>query len=173
MDMHLYTIAHTSIIMVTCAINSFGWISRLIFQYTFDDPLLDVVHVNNLCLCKLVAYLIKYDSVHGTWDREVTALDYGSGFNVDGKLVTFTRCKDYKDVNWSTMGIKLVMECTGKFLKVEEQLNDYFDICKVKRVVVSAPVKEARCLNMVLGCNNHLLTEELRLVTNASCTIDW
>jgi glyceraldehyde 3-phosphate dehydrogenase len=71
------------------------------------------------------------------------------------------------------MGIKLVMECTGKFLKVKEQLNNYFDICKVKRVVVSAPVKEARCLNMVLGCNNHLLTEELRLVTNASCTMNW
>ena len=156
--------------MVSCGINGFGRIGRLVFRYAFDDPLLDVVHVNDLCSCESAAYLIKYDSVHGTWDKDVVPLDDGSGFTVNGKLVTFTRCKDYKDVDWKSMNIELVMECTGKFLKVKEELNDYFETCGVKRVVVSAPVKEAGCLNVVLGCNDHLLTEDLRLVTNASCT---
>ena len=156
--------------MVACGINGFGRIGRLVFRYVFDDPLLDVVHVNDLCSCESAAYLIKYDSIHGTWDKDVVTLEDGSGFTVNGRLVTFTRCKDYKDVDWGCMGIELVMECTGKFLKVKEQLNDYFDVCGVKRVVVSAPVKETGCLNVVLGCNDHLLTEDLKLVTNASCT---
>ena len=92
-----------------------------------------------------------------------------SGFTVDGKLVTFSQQKDFKKVDWQGKNVEMVMECTGVFLKVAE-LEAYFAECGVKRVVVSAPVKEKGALNVVLGCNHHLLTEELKLVTNASCT---
>eukprot|EP00580_Thalassiosira_gravida_P012236 CAMPEP_0201631510 /NCGR_PEP_ID=MMETSP0493-20130528/5472_1 /ASSEMBLY_ACC=CAM_ASM_000838 /TAXON_ID=420259 /ORGANISM="Thalassiosira gravida, Strain GMp14c1" /LENGTH=349 /DNA_ID=CAMNT_0048102863 /DNA_START=28 /DNA_END=1077 /DNA_ORIENTATION=+ len=153
--------------MVTCALNGFGRIGRLVFRYAFEDPLLDIIHVNDVCSCESAAYLIKYDSVHGTWDKEVEMTDDGSGFTVDGKLVTFSSESDFTKVDWK--GAEMVMECTGKFLKVKG-LNDYFDKCGVKRVVVSAPVKEEGALNVVLGCNHHLLTEEMKLVTNASCT---
>mmetsp|Transcript_14467 Transcript_14467/g.25912 ORF Transcript_14467/g.25912 Transcript_14467/m.25912 type:complete len:350 (-) Transcript_14467:353-1402(-) len=153
--------------MVTCALNGFGRIGRLVFRYAFEDPLLDIVHVNDVCSCESAAYLIKYDSVHGTWDKEVEMTEDGSGFTVDGKLVTFSSQSDFTQVDWK--GAEMVMECTGKFLKVKG-LSDYFDKCGVKRVVVSAPVKEEGALNVVLGCNHHLLTEELKLVTNASCT---
>ena len=95
--------------MVSCGINGFGRIGRLVFRYAFDDPLLDVVHVNDLCSCESAAYLIKYDSVHGTWDKDVVPLDDGSGFTVNGKLVTFTRCKDYKDVDWKSMNIERLL----------------------------------------------------------------
>jgi len=155
--------------MVTCAVNGFGRIGRLLFRYAWEDPLLDIVHVNDLCSCESAAYLIKYDSVHGTWDKEVEMAEDGNGFTVDGKLVTFTREKDFTKVDWSGMAVDMVMECTGKFLTVKD-LQPYFDECRVKRVVVSAPVKEDGALNVVLGCNHGLLTEELKLVTNASCT---
>jgi len=155
--------------MVTCAINGFGRIGRLVFRYAWEDPLLDIIHVNDLCSVESAAYLIKYDSVHGTWDKEVEVTEDGSGFTVDGKLVTFSREKDYTEVGWGEKCVDLVMECTGKFLSVDT-LSPYFEKCGVKRVVVSAPVKEAGALNVVLGCNHGLLTEDLKLATNASCT---
>ena len=155
--------------MVVCAVNGFGRIGRLVFRYAWDDPLLDVVHVNDVCSAESAAYLIKYDSVHGTWDKEVEMTVDGSGFTVDGKLVTFSQQKDFTKVDWQAMNVEMVMECTGKFLKVPE-LEAYFAQCGVKRVVVSARVKEEGALNVVLGCNHHLLREDLKLVTNASCT---
>ena len=154
--------------MVKCAVNGFGRIGRLVFRYAWEDPSLDIVHVNDLCSCESAAYLIKYDSVHGTWDKEVEVVSE-TEFTVDGKTVTFSQKKDYTDVDFQGMGVEMVMECTGKFVKVAN-LTPYFEKCGVKRVVVSAPVKEKECLNVVLGCNNEKLTEEQTLVTNASCT---
>lgn len=148
--------------MVTCAVNGFGRIGRLVFRYAWEDPLLDIIHVNDLCSVESAAYLIKYDSVHGTWDKEVEVTEDGKGFTVDGKLVTFTREADFTKVDWSGMNMEMVMECTGKFLKVDT-LAPYFDKCGVKRVVVSAPVKETGALNVVLGCNHGLLSEELKV----------
>jgi glyceraldehyde 3-phosphate dehydrogenase len=159
--------------MVICAVNGFGRIGRLVFRLAWEDPLLDIVHVNDVCSCESAAYLIKYDSVHGTWNKNVVVNDDGSGFTVDGKLVTFSREKDYTAVPWKdAYNVDLVMECTGQFIKVKH-LEDYFTKCNISRVVVSAPVKEEGALNVVLGCNHHLLTEDTRLVTNASCTTNW
>ena len=158
--------------MVTCAVNGFGRIGRLVFRYAWDDPLLDIIHVNDVCSAESAAYLIKYDSVHGTWDKEVELTEDGKGFTVDGKLVTFSQEADFTKVGYESMKVDMVMECTGKFLKVKK-LEEYFDKCGVQRVVVSAPVKEEGALNVVLGCNHHLLKEELKLVTNASCTTNW
>jgi glyceraldehyde 3-phosphate dehydrogenase len=159
--------------MVTCAVNGFGRIGRLVFRLAWEDPLLTIVHVNDLCSVESAAYLIKYDSVHGTWNKDVQVTEDGSGFTIDGQLVTFSREKEYTSVPWNAeYNVDLVMECTGHFVKVK-QLEGYFTKCNVSRVVVSAPVKEEGALNVVLGCNHHLLTEEKRLVTNASCTTNW
>lgn len=155
--------------MVKCAINGFGRIGRLVFRYAWDDPSLEIVHVNDLCSCESAAYLCQYDTVHGTWDKTVETTDDGQGFTVDGTMVTFSQEKEFEKIDFAGMGIELVMECTGKFLKVKN-LSPYFDKCGIKQVVVSAPVKEEGALNVVLGCNNQLLSKETKLVTNASCT---
>ena len=152
-----------------CAVNGFGRIGRLVFRYAWEDPTLEIVHVNDLCSCESAAYLVKYDSVHRTWDKEVEAKDDGTGFTVDGKVVTFSREKEFTNIDFASMGVELVMECTGKFLTVAS-LSPYFDKCGVKQVVVSAPVKEKGALNVVLGCNHDKLSAETKLVTNASCT---
>jgi len=154
--------------MVKCAVNGFGRIGRLVFRYAWDDPSLEIVHVNDLCSCESAAYLVQYDSVHGTWEKNVEQTSE-SQFSVDENVVTFSQKSDFTDIDFASMGVEMVMECTGKFLKVSN-LSPYFDECGVKRVVVSAPVKEPECLNVVLGCNHNLLREEQKLVTNASCT---
>jgi glyceraldehyde 3-phosphate dehydrogenase len=152
---------------IKCAINGFGRIGRLVFRYAWDDPELEIVHVNDLCSCESAAYLVKYDSVHGTWQKKVET--HESSFFVDGKCVTFSREKDYTNIDFKGMGIEMVMECTGVFLKTSN-LQPYLDICGIKQVVVSAPVKEAGILNVVLGCNHEKLSRETKIITNASCT---
>jgi glyceraldehyde 3-phosphate dehydrogenase len=154
--------------MVKCAVNGFGRIGRLVFRYAWQDPELDIVHVNDLCSCESAAYLLKFDSVHGTWNREVTAGEDGESFEVDGTGVTFSQEKDFTKVDWRALGVELVMECTGKFLSVAT-LSPYLDL-GIKQVVVSAPVKEPSVLNIVLGCNHQKMTTEHRIITNASCT---
>lgn len=155
--------------VVKCAVNGFGRIGRLSFRYVWDDPSLEIVHVNDICSVESAAYLIQYDSVHGTWDKKVELLEDGSGFTVDGKIVTFSSEKNFTKVDWAAKGVLLMMECTGKFLKVNT-LQPYLEQCGIKQVVVSAPVKEEGALNVVLGCNHTLLSNETKLVTNASCT---
>jgi glyceraldehyde 3-phosphate dehydrogenase len=155
--------------MVKCAVNGFGRIGRLVFKYAWEDPTLEIVHVNDLCSCESAAYLVNYDSVHGTWDKEVEAKEDGSAFTVDGTVVTFSRESDFTKIDFAAMGVEMVMECTGKFLKVAT-LSPYFDKLGIKQVVVSAPVKEVGALNVVLGCNHQKISKETTLVTNASCT---
>lgn len=153
---------------VKCAINGFGRIGRLVFRYLWDDPTIEIVHVNDLCAVESAAYLLKYDSVHGTWNHSVET-DSTSAFTVDGKVITFSQQKDYTQIDFASMGVQMVMECTGKFLTTDS-LRPYLDKCGIERVVVSAPVKEPSVLNVVLGCNHEKLSYETRIVTNASCT---
>lgn len=154
--------------MVKVAVNGFGRIGRLVFRYAWDDPTMELVHVNDVCSLDSAAYLVKYDSVHGTWDKEV--VQEKDSFKVDGKTVTFSQHKEFTDIDFKGMGVEMVLECTGKFLKMDV-LTPYIEKCGVKRVVVSAPVKEPSCLNVVLGCNHGLLGDgEKKIITNASCT---
>merc|ERR1712087_289240 len=129
---------------------------------------IEVVHINDLCSVDSAAYLLKYDSVHGIWDKVVTKVS-DNEINIDGKIVTCSQKRDFTEIDFQGMGVELVIECTGKFCNVAS-LRPYIEKCGVKRVVVSAPVKEDGCLNVVLGCNHQKLTEDNHIVTNASCT---
>lgn len=96
--------------MVKCAVNGFGRIGRLVFRYGWEDPDLDIVHVNDLCSCESAAYLLKFDSVHGTWNHEVQSSEDGKSFSVDEASVTFSQEKDFSKVDWRALGVELVME---------------------------------------------------------------
>lgn len=158
--------------MPRVAINGFGRIGRLTFRYLFDmgaESDVELVHVNELVGgSETAAYLVKYDSVHGTWPHSVRAIDSGA-FEVDGRRISFSECKNFHEVDWKSLGVDIVVECTGKFLKVAE-LKPYIEVCGVSRVVVSAPVKEPSVLNVVVGVNEHKLTDEHVICTAASCT---
>jgi len=151
------------------AINGFGRIGRLTFRFAWDMPDLEIVHVNEIMGgSETAAYLVKYDSVHGIWSKDVESTS-PKALTVDGKTVTFSECKDFTEVDWKGLGVELVIECTGQFLTVEK-LRPYIDACGVQRVVVSAPVKEPSVLNVVVGVNDDKLNESHIICTAASCT---
>ena len=155
--------------MVKVGINGFGRIGRLTFRYAFEMPEVEVVHVNELVGgAETAAYLVKYDSVHGTWPK-ACASPSADSFTVDGRSVSFSEKEDFTQVDWAAKGVELVIDCTGKFLTVAA-LQPYLDTCGVKRVVVSAPVKEPSVLNVVVGVNDEKLTAEHVICTAASCT---
>ena len=106
--------------------------------------------------------------MHGTWEKECESTS-ATEFVVDGTSVSFSESKDYTQVDWAGMGVELVIDCTGAFLTTEKLLP-YIKQCGVKRVVVSAPVKEPSVLNVVVGVNDDKLDDSHVICTAASCT---
>jgi len=150
---------------LTVLINGFGRIGRLTFRYLYEDPLFEIRGINDICSVDSAAYLGNYDSVHGRWSHKMTV--DGSTISVDNTHnISFSSSSTIEDIP-SISTYDVVLECTGKHLKVAG-LNKYFEL-GVKRVIVSAPVKEEGAVNIVLGCNHDLIGDN-RLVTNASCT---
>ena len=147
-------------------INGFGRIGRLALRvlYTWDE--VEVVQINdpggNI---ETLAHLINFDSVHGRWERE--ALFEGDDIVVDDRKIKVTHNRAISETDWSNCDI--VIESSGK-MKTTALLNEYLNQ-GVKRVVVSAPVKEEGVLNIVLGVNDYLYDPEAhKIVTAASCT---
>jgi len=130
---------------------------------------LDIVHVNELKGgADTAAHLLEFDSVHGRW-RTTIEVEGERAISIGGKGVRFSAAVAPGEVPWGELGCDIVLECTGKFLK-PEQLQAYFER-GVKRVIVTAPVKDAAALNIVVGVNEHLYDPARhRLITAASCT---
>ena len=161
-------------------INGMGRMGRLALRAalgcvyrTTDDPRagnrLEVVHLNEIRGgAATVAHLLEFDSIHGPW-RTSFEVDGEKGIAVGGKYLGFSSESVPSDVPWGDLGCDIVLECTGKFLK-PEQLQTYFDR-GVKRVIVAAPVKDDRALNIVVGVNDRQYDPgRHRLLTAASCT---
>ena len=161
-------------------INGMGRMGRLALRAAFggvtrplDDPRrdnrLEVIHVNEIKGgAAATAHLLEFDSMHGRWHTSFE-LDGERGLAVGGTYLGFSAAASPGDVVWGDLGCEIVLECTGKFLK-PEQLQAYFDR-GVKKVIVAAPVKDERALNLVLGVNDHLYEPARHhLLTAASCT---
>ena len=161
-------------------INGMGRMGRLALRAAFggvprpvDDPRrdnrLEVVHLNEIKGgAAATAHLLEFDSMHGRWHTSFE-LDGERGLAVGGTYLGFSAAASPGDVPWGELGCDVVLECTGKFLK-PEQLHAYFDR-GVKKVIVAAPVKDERALNLVLGVNDHLYEPDRHhLLTAASCT---
>ncbi|KII80264.1 ArsJ-associated glyceraldehyde-3-phosphate dehydrogenase [Vibrio renipiscarius] len=151
---------------IKVGINGFGRIGRLALRAAFDWPELEFVLVNDVAGdCHTLAHLLEFDSVQGRWDHEVTA--EGDEMLIAGQRIKTTREKEIDAVDWS--GCDVVIEATGKHRKTE-LLNKYL-AQGVKRVVVSAPVKEEGVANIVVGVNDAIFNPDVhRIVTAASCT---
>ncbi|UYN93617.1 MAG: ArsJ-associated glyceraldehyde-3-phosphate dehydrogenase [Enhydrobacter sp.] len=161
-------------------INGMGRMGRLVLRAAMggvfrpqDDPgrdhRLDVVHLNEIKGgAAATAHLLEFDSVHGRWHTSFE-VDGEKGIAVGGKRLGFSAEASPGEVAWGDLGCEMVLECTGKFLK-PEQIDAYFQR-GVKRVIVAAPVKDERALNVVVGVNDSLYDPERhRLLTAASCT---
>ena len=99
--------------MVKIAINGFGRIGRLVFRAAWGQPGVEIVAVNDMADAKVNAHLLKYDSTHGTWDKEVSAED--DYMLVDGQKVLICSEKDPASLPWGKLGVEVVVEATGVF----------------------------------------------------------
>ncbi|MBU1621367.1 MAG: ArsJ-associated glyceraldehyde-3-phosphate dehydrogenase [Gammaproteobacteria bacterium] len=151
---------------IKVGINGFGRIGRLALRAAFDWPEFEFVQINDPAGdAATFAHLLNFDSVHGRWLNQAEA--EGNTVIIKGQRIAVTHNKAIADTNWS--GCDIVIECSGK-MKSSAQLQGYLDQ-GVKRVVVSAPVKEAGVLNVVMGVNHQLFDAAVhKIVTAASCT---
>jgi glyceraldehyde 3-phosphate dehydrogenase len=151
---------------IKVGINGFGRIGRLALRAAWGWPELQFVQINDPAGDAAThAHLLNFDSVHGRWQHE--AGSDGDGLLIDGQRIRVTANKAIADTDWS--GCDLVIEASGK-MKSVAVLQGYLEQ-GVKRVVVSAPVKETGALNVVMGVNDGLFDPARhRIVTAASCT---
>lgn len=148
------------------AINGFGRIGRLTFKNLLDNEQVDVVAINDLTDTHTLAHLLKYDTAHGHFDREVKV--HEEGLQVDGRTIKVTAIKDPAELPWSTTDVDVVLESTGLFLK-RGDAQKHID-AGAKKVVLSAPAKSEDIPTFVQGVNDNVLTSEVDLISNASCT---
>ncbi|HAS3148294.1 ArsJ-associated glyceraldehyde-3-phosphate dehydrogenase [Vibrio cholerae] len=151
---------------IKVGINGFGRIGRLALRASFDWPEIEFVQINDVAGdAATLAHLLEFDSVQGRWHNAVGS--EADAILINGKRIRTTQEKAIDAVDWS--GCDVVIEATGKHRK-GEFLNQYL-AQGVKRVVVSAPVKEEGIANIVVGVNDHIFNpEQHRIVTAASCT---
>ncbi|WP_291960890.1 type I glyceraldehyde-3-phosphate dehydrogenase [Maribacter sp.] len=145
-------------------INGFGRIGRLVFRTTIKRGDVDVVAINDLLDVEHLAYLLKYDSVHGKFDGTVEVED--GQLIVNGKTVRITAERDPKNIKWDAVGADTVAECTGIFTTLETA--QYHIDGGAKKVVISAPSKDAPMF--VVGVNHKDVKATDTIVSNASCT---
>lgn len=145
-------------------INGFGRIGRLVLRSTVKRDDVDVVAINDLLDVEHLAYLLKYDSVHGRFDGTVEVS--GGNLVINGKTVRITAEKDPKSLKWDEVGADIVAECTGIFTTLETA--QYHIDGGAKKVVISAPSKDAPMF--VMGVNHKEVKATDTIVSNASCT---
>ena len=151
---------------IRIGINGFGRMGRLTLRAAWGDPLLRFARINDPAGDPAtLAHLLMFDSVHGRWDREVST--DGDAIVIDGQRIAITRNRELAATDWSDCDVAI--EASGKFRK-PDVLQPYLDQ-GVKRVVVTAPVKSAGALDVVVGVNHHRFDPaQHRILSAASCT---
>ncbi len=149
---------------VKIGINGFGRIGRLVFREATSRDNVEVVAINDLLEVDHLAYLLKYDSVHGQFKGEVEVKN--NQLYVNGKHIRVTAEKNPQDLKWNEVGADIVAECTGIFTTL--QTAQYHLDGGAKKVVISAPSADAPMF--VMGVNDQKLSAEHNIVSNASCT---
>ena len=148
------------------AINGFGRIGRIVTRIAKLRKHFDVVAINDLTGPEHLAYAFKYDSVHGVYPGEVRLA--GDVLTIDNDPFKVLGEKDPEKLPWRELGVDYVIESTGKFRKISE-LEGHLR-AGAKRVIVTVPTKDHLESTVVLGVNDHVLTKEARMISNASCT---
>lgn len=153
--------------MIKVAINGFGRIGRLAFRQIVTQTDFDIVAINDLTSAEDLAYLVKYDTVHGSFHEDEIKAE-GNEIVVAGvkKIKVFSET-DPANLPWGELGIDLVLECTGKFTAKEDAMKHI--TAGAKKVLISAPGK-GEMKTVVYGVNDNVLSNEDVIVSAASCT---
>ncbi|MCB0726404.1 MAG: type I glyceraldehyde-3-phosphate dehydrogenase [Ignavibacteriae bacterium] len=151
---------------VKVGINGFGRIGRLVLRRMLDLGGFDIVGINDLTDNKTLAHLLKYDSIHGRFNGEVKLTE--NGISVNGDEIKITSEKDPTKLGWGDLNTDVVIESTGVFT-TKEKLNLHI-LGGAKKVILTAPAKDKLDATVVLGVNDSVLTNEMKIISNASCT---
>ncbi|MCP4049222.1 MAG: type I glyceraldehyde-3-phosphate dehydrogenase [bacterium] len=151
------------------AINGFGRIGRNVFKIIQNKPGIEVTAINDLTDAKTLAHLLKYDSVHGRFNGEVTATS--DSIIVNGKEIKILAVKDPGSLPWKDLDIDVTIEATGIFRSAESPKGGYMDHIKAgaKKVILTVPAKD-KITTVVLGVNEGSIKPEIKAYSNASCT---
>ncbi len=152
--------------MLKIAINGFGRIGRLSFRKICGDERFEVVAINDLTDPKMLAHLLKYDSVQGRFSGHTVDCDEDS-LIIDGNKISVYKDADPKNLPWDSLGVDIVLECTGFFCS-KAKSQAHID-AGAKRVLISAPAGND-LPTIVYGVNHHTLKNDQRIVSGASCT---
>ncbi len=151
---------------IKVGINGFGRIGRLVFRSLLERPDIDIVKINDLTDNETLAVLLKYDSVHGKFDGTVEADD--DSLTVNGKRIEVSSERNPEALGWGNLGVDVVVESTGVF-RSREKAGLHLK-AGAKKVVISAPAKGDIDATVVLGVNEEVLSPDMTIISNASCT---
>jgi len=151
---------------VKVGINGFGRVGRNVLRASLDDPAIEYVAVNDITDAKTLAHLLKYDSVLGILNAQVS---HGDGYiKVDGRTIQVLKVKDPADIDWTSLGAEIVVESSGLFTKAEDARKHLKGT--VKKVIITAPAKNED-ITIVLGVNDAAYDPARHhIISNASCT---
>ena len=145
-------------------INGFGRIGRIAFRVAVNRPDIEIVGINDLLAVEHLAYLLKYDSVHGRFNGTVDVKN--GNLVVNGNEIRITAERNPEDLKWDAVGAEVVLDCTGIFTTLEGAQKHI--VAGAKKVAISAPSADAPMF--VMGVNHDKITAEHTIVSNASCT---
>lgn len=151
---------------IKVAINGFGRIGRNLFKLLLNHPTIEVVAINDLADAATLAHLLKYDSIHGKLNDSISASE--SAIVVNGKHFPLLNGKQPSEIDWVKYEVEIVIESTGKF-KTEKELLPHLQQ-GIRKVILSVPPQDDAIKMVVLGVNEHELTGEEKIISNASCT---
>ena len=150
---------------IKVGINGFGRIGRMVFRASLTMPDIEIVGINDLCTPDYLAYMLKYDTMHGTLTNAISHTE--TGIVVDGKEIPVFAERDPANIPWGKVEAEYVVESTGLFLTQEKSAGHL--AAGAKKVVMSAPSKDATPM-FVCGVNLDKYTTDMNFVSNASCT---
>ena len=150
---------------IKVGINGFGRIGRMVFRASLDHPEIEIVGINDLCPAEYLAYMLKYDTMHGICKAEIGSTE--NAIVVNGKEIPVSAERNPADLPWGKLGAEYVVESTGLFLTQEKAAGHL--AAGAKKVVMSAPSKDATPM-FVCGVNLDKYTTDMNFVSNASCT---
>ncbi len=151
---------------IKIAINGFGRIGRCVGRLAMQDPNIELVAVNDLTSPEQLAFLFKYDSVHGRYAGDVKVVD--GGISIDGHVVKVSAIRNPAELPWGELGVDLVLECTGIF-RERDKAALHMEAGAKMGVIISAPGKNVD-LTMAMGVNSDQFKPEMTIIDVASCT---
>ena len=150
---------------IKIGINGFGRIGRMVFRACLEHPEIDVVGINDLCPADYLAYMLKYDTMHGRCRADIESRE--NALVVNGQVIPVFGEKDPANLKWGKLGAEYIVESTGLFLTKEKAAGHI--AAGAKKVVMSAPSKDDTPM-FVMGVNHKDYTSDMQFVSNASCT---